>query len=646
MESIFEQLPQILEAVKDSPLAVIALLFVLLAVLASIFFRESKDLQKLSVFTGLLFFAIFIVITVGQFQEEPAVVEDENTNIDDSPPQVSYSASVLAQPVTAINSYLALSLFNPQEPFVPPPLAKALSLEGTPAVFRKSPVFKSIQSFIVDTGNETRANNIQSFSEDEAGAIAYDYSLNSSGETITNYAYNTEDGQPQVLAQGKEEFEENSAVRDNNKVEYVELLNEFRTSIEDSHWTVLNEINPDQTFQFGGFTQFPKLMDVINSSLTENDFVTVGQRGYGPFGSDEWFSRVAEANPQRRGFVGFNYGFYTGLDSDSEISWFEGCGGDLQVIWPFYLAPYVKFMDIVNISDAPVKVNSISYQIVGEGWDPYTLTEVSQRSALFQSTSSRTDTVNYLLPPKQHYFVPVEFGFVPDPADVNQYRSEKDASFFIQNSVFFPQPLNDRQKETGEFPFPASEVTREVKLSEEFVENMKSSIQELSIKKVAIGSIINLTTLEINGENIPLDSPADEVSSAVSEYIGFGSCPYLQVFDENKHQWIDLGPVLYARDEKSKQTTESYKFDSSIKTIRIVERERETTYLDLVQIQPEGDDLKPIKSLVPDYQYVDQIDGKYLALSRGQSVDIDLEPIWQAGTESIVFKVSGYYERD
>ncbi|MBD2102316.1 hypothetical protein [Leptolyngbya sp. FACHB-261] len=63
MENIFQYLAEILEAVGDNPTALAALMFVLLAVLASLLFKGSQGLSGLLAFIALLAFAFFLVIT-------------------------------------------------------------------------------------------------------------------------------------------------------------------------------------------------------------------------------------------------------------------------------------------------------------------------------------------------------------------------------------------------------------------------------------------------------------------------------------------------------------------------------------------------------------------------------------------------------
>jgi len=62
MESIFQDLAKVIEAVGDSPVSLTALIFVVLAVLASLLFKTSKELSRLFVFIALVAFAVFVVV--------------------------------------------------------------------------------------------------------------------------------------------------------------------------------------------------------------------------------------------------------------------------------------------------------------------------------------------------------------------------------------------------------------------------------------------------------------------------------------------------------------------------------------------------------------------------------------------------------
>ncbi|MBD2094058.1 hypothetical protein H6F90_02670 [Trichocoleus sp. FACHB-591] len=73
MEKIFDSLPEILKIVGSNPVSLIALIFILLAVLASILFKESRDLRGWSAFLALVAFAVFVVVTVNKPTNAPTI---------------------------------------------------------------------------------------------------------------------------------------------------------------------------------------------------------------------------------------------------------------------------------------------------------------------------------------------------------------------------------------------------------------------------------------------------------------------------------------------------------------------------------------------------------------------------------------------
>jgi hypothetical protein len=66
-----------------------------------------------------------------------------------------------SQPITVWGSYPVLALFDPKEPTVPDILAEELDFDKTPIIFRKSPVFDTIQSFIIESGNQNFGEHLK-----------------------------------------------------------------------------------------------------------------------------------------------------------------------------------------------------------------------------------------------------------------------------------------------------------------------------------------------------------------------------------------------------------------------------------------------------------------------------------------------------
>jgi hypothetical protein len=546
---------------------------------------------------------------------------------------------ILSQPVTAINSYLSLALFNPQNPAVPQPLAKALNITpgDVPAVFRDSPVFQSIQNFIKETDNVAFA---KATVENPASPDSLRYSYNQGGETVSN------DTPSNSFRQSRAEFESQSLIAEYQKAQYSPILLEFQyDDIEDARWTVFNEYNRDDLYQ--NITQYPQLQDIAQSSLTAKDFGGVSLQ----FGrSDRWLQNIAKANPNARGLVGYEYNFLIGdLPDDSTFRPAGACGGIL-VINPLLLHPYVKFIDIINIADHPFPLESITYEMVGEDGNPYTLTNAERRSRLFQNpanVSTRIDSLGgFILYPNKHYFIPIEFGFMPNSQTASDLNTGENIASFLTQDLYFPKPFFDEDFNVTEANLSYEDGMQKVTLSQEFVQNIRSSPQDIPRQQLAVGPLLNPVSIKTNNRDIPLKQPADEFASSISNFIGMGSCPYLLVYDSQKQHWINLGPVLYARDSQDKQATETYELTPNFSKLRIEEREAEITYLDWLNLQyqlPQA--TASSRSFQPDFPHIGDIDGDYLSLEQGDFIEIDLNSVWQSGTPSIRLEVDGFYKR-
>lgn len=323
-----------------------------------------------------------------------------------------------SQPVTLWGSYPSLALFDPEEPSIPDILAKELEVDKNPVIFEKSPVFDSIQRFILETGNEN-------FIAKLPGLLLY--SLNHRGKTKSSFS-------SEEVSQTQEQFEQDSLIKDGDhgiaQAEYSPILVSFSTDPEEANWTAVKI--SENTYEGPLITQYPKLSTIQESGLKFEDFLTGFDRDW--LGTkDAWIRNVIEANPELRGLVGYKYKY---IDDLSQTNLFpSGCDGGNLVVDTDLFVPYVKLIDVWNTHEKPIQLSSITYKAAFQEENPYQLRPSTQRSNLLKGASRRTDNLNLTLAPGRHFFVPIEFGF--------QFKEEHQTSIdtLSPGFIYVPKPL-------------------------------------------------------------------------------------------------------------------------------------------------------------------------------------------------------------
>ena len=224
----------------------------------------------------------------------------------------------------------------------------------------------------------------------------------------------------------------------------------------------------------------------------------------------------------------------------------------------------------------------------------------------------------------------------------------------LSKEIFFERPYSVR-------PYSVSSTKKSEKLSIDELAKLlllplrlkpgfilgtvsRNQLHELVPNRFAVSSIINVTSIRIDGKDILTDTPLSDPRFSMSVYFAYGSCPYLMVYDSEKGYWKELGTVITDRKSVELKGDEIHKLGDSSSKIRIEERDNEITYLDSVSILytdsvtgAQGERQLAISSLGSN-------DGKYYILHPGQSLDIDLKSLLPKNSINISLKVNGYYQ--
>lgn len=521
-----------------------------------------------------------------------------------------------------------------------------LNTSINPLIYRKSPVFPSLEKFVFESGNSDYLKNMRNLSAS--------YKFNKNG--YTKSATLAKEKHETLKVESQEEFEDSTRMALGNEFSYVDLVTTFKENLENAEWTsFIDSTKDDQNRGVGKVVQFPKLSSLLDPAIKisppdwRKNVI-----------NDVWIKNIALNNPSVRGFVGLIYNYVTDPKNPS-IKSSISCGDvtptpiegiPLTLVEKSVRTPYVRFADIMNSSKTDVRISAISYAIHGDLDHPYQLTDVSSnRSALFNNKNLMTENLDpsgINLLPGQHFLLPIEFGF-DSRSQRDNFRTEKPTSKseilrLASQDVYISKAdarLIDYKKSN------VLGIVNKLDSSSGFLRQSKtlSELFQSVPKRFALGVILNLNSVTIDGETISLKPPLnDPFQIAASKNYQYGSCPYLLVKNKNTGRWRDLGTVLTGRSNSALQYNETHYLGDEIDTVRLEEREREVTYLDSFTVNYYDPTSQKILQVVPELpDAARKTDNKYYLMNTGDFIEIDLKKLLPSNAQKIHIEVSGYY---
>ena len=128
---------------------------------------------------------------------------------------------------------------------------------------------------------------------------------------------------------------------------------------------------------------------------------------------------------------------------------------------------------------------------------------------------------------------------------------------------------------------------------------------------------------------------------------GYGSCPYLYVWDNGHNAWVRHGKVIDAANSKDKEMTETKTFDGFRSKFRVAEEELEVSYIDHAQLEVELRDGTGM-TLRPDLKAMSAQDERYATIKAGDRIEFSfaLPPTVRAeDVKRSTLAITGYYRR-
>lgn len=579
-------------------------------------------------------------------------------------PETTIIQKISYRHLTGLNEYSTLSLVEEE---IPIKLRTILSIEKAPILYTDSPVIENIKNFQKETGNQFLISYLSKF-------MGLGYVINNHGQThytdrpIWASSDNPSSDAHKILYQSKEDFENDMlSYTPEYSFEYSPVYSDFQDTDQDSQWTsIVKPAAYSENYDGGMIFQFPKLSNVYSmrfSSLSQGSDESIDFRGY-----DYWIHRIIETNPDVRGLLLFGIPYMMDISKDKYDFYFGGGCGDIDPssshpIERICPTPYVRFVDICNISKQSIKIKSISFQVSQKS--NYTLTELGlgSRGQEVSSGNKLTQEINISLDPQSNIIIPIEFGFDTKTYEkhfsyrsYNQYTTPDEIS---ENEIYiFKMPDGDsmfdyfvsslRSKKMSIQEIPSQErnslVSEKTKLSNEFLAKNKT-INEL-IKQVprrfAVGTFMDVISVNVDDQEIEIEKPDETPKFEMTMNFGYGCCPYLMVYKSNKNYWKELGPILYARKCRDLQASEVFNLGDDISKFRIEEREQEVTFIKSLSIiyydlqKNEKEEVSVILSKI-------EPEGEYYLLRQGECIEIDLHDLIPLHSSDIQLNINGYY---
>jgi hypothetical protein len=124
------------------------------------------------------------------------------------------------------------------------------------------------------------------------------------------------------------------------------------------------------------------------------------------------------------------------------------------------------------------------------------------------------------------------------------------------------------------------------------------------------------------------------------------ACPYVFTFDETDGRWVMDTTVLYELDGKEKETTQRRSLQRFDGRVLIREVEPEISHIDQLLIEVVDRD-GTLRVLAPDHPSLNDVDGNYLVLERGDEILVTF-PDYKADVPILEVRAvaTGFYEPD
>jgi hypothetical protein len=432
---------------------------------------------------------------------------------------------IIVRNLTGINEYSTLGMVEEKFPSL---LKEIMQIKSEP-IIQKNSIYKAIQEFKDETGNGSLIS--KTYANPGCGT-SYRFSKKGITEIIDKSSdFLSSEGEEKINKTFTKESESEGKKyqKASGEFNYTSATLPISLTSKSAPWTTflpINNVGHREEIGDRSLLQFPSLLEVkqkakfIDKSSTKSDI---------------WIQKIIDSNLNHRGILAFAYKYFTGtIQQTNDLPHNRG-------ITRFAAVPYVRFVDLQNTGNSLLKIDSIRVKNLNK--DMYVLTPILDRNKIFQEVISSDQPINISIPPKQHLFIPVEFGLdtrtiknlntdMPyQPHSDYKVVSENNPLSLIGKKVLIAKanaPIGDNSSTfySGSFEANKEYLMESVEFSSEFIRN--SEKPKLLYSKVpdrfAIGSFNNIVSVNANNSIIKIDNPLQEPSFSLSIYMAYGGC--------------------------------------------------------------------------------------------------------------------------
>ncbi len=318
----------------------------------------------------------------------------------------------------------------------------------------------------------------------------------------------------------------------------------------------------------------------------------------------------------------------------------------------------IRIVVLENITDKAIDLGQFHFRLLDPSRGILTVRTRAENEALLASVNAESE-VWYkprMLKPGEKVIVPLELLFKPGRWTSN--GSEDPATTRARRRACANKLLADRELQTvaliyeGKDPTmqrfgldgkPPNPIPLVVMPKQKFVDGLlREATRPTEKDEFVYGPSIVLDSVDVNGFRYPIE-PLDPINVAYYSGSDIGSCPFVYTRSTTEGDWLKQGTVLTGRSSKAREGTAILPIPAFDGTLRIVEEEEETSYIDELFVRGTLANGERI-TLQPTDDRITRKDLRYLVLEKGESVEIKFSlPSGMSG-DGLEVVSSGYFE--
>jgi hypothetical protein len=327
----------------------------------------------------------------------------------------------------------------------------------------------------------------------------------------------------------------------------------------------------------------------------------------------------------------------------------DGDGGAVVTLQPPPLQLRVVVLE--NIHDTPIDLGQFHFRMLDPGRGILTMRTRAENETLL-STLNPESAVWYkprAVKPGEKVIIPLELLFKPSRSAYSNYLETQRSATRAHRRATANKLLADRELQTvalmheGNRVRGGDSVPLVVMSKQKFVEALLREQVPVSEKdEFVYGTSIALDSVDVNGFRSEIE-PFDPLN--VAYYSGFqeGSCPFVYTRRTAGAAWIKQGTILTGCSSKAREGTRILHVPAFDGTLRIAEEEDEISYVDEVFVLGTLTNGERV-TLRPTDDRIAQKDRRYLALKKGDSVEIKFSIPDGMRSDSVEVVAAGFFE--